>query len=222
MGESNDNRIREVVDTIITHPSFRQTLSNILNQSPTIAATGDPHTSSSSELSRPIVPPSNPTNFNASTSDRYATPSEEFSALFRRGSSRGRPPTFQRGISHHQNARARRRAASVPYARASNNNNDRSKRKDEIFRTKEVILLPDSKTDRVVRAAEKANLMEHGFVLCETKIDKNWSDKEVFQHLDQCFEEKLRSEDFSSVKVGATTKSTLYVPCADNNLEPQI
>jgi hypothetical protein len=50
--------------------------------------------------------------------------------------------------------------------------------------------------------------MEHGFVLCETRIDKNWSDKEVFQHLDRCFEEKLRSENFSSVEVGATTIST--------------
>ena len=68
--------------------------------------------------------------------------------------------------------------------------------------------MPDSKTDRVVRAPEKANLMDQGFVLSETKIDKNWSDKEVFEHLDRCFKEKLRSEDFSSVKVGATTIST--------------
>jgi hypothetical protein len=59
-------------------------------------------------------------------------------------------------------------------------------------------LLPDSKADRVVRPPEKANLMEHGFVLSEVMIDKNWSDKEVFQYLDQCFQEKLSSESFSS------------------------
>jgi hypothetical protein len=46
-------------------------------------------------------------NSNASTSSRYTTPSEEFSALFRQGSSRGRAPTFQHGISHRQGARAR-------------------------------------------------------------------------------------------------------------------
>ena len=127
--------------------------------------------------------------------------------MFRRGSSCDRAPTLQRANSHHENAGAGTQVASVPYARPSNNN-DRSKRKDNIFRTKEVILLPASKTDRVVRAPEKANLMEHGFVLSETKIDKNWSYKEVFEHLDGCFEGKLRSEDFSSVKVGSTTIST--------------
>ena len=229
MGENNEDRIREVVDNIITHPSFRQTLSNILNQSPTITAASDTSLSSN-QLSRPTTTTHNSSvhstpvhqtnssinsnrnlnssiNSNASTSSRYTTPSEEFSALFRHGSSRGRAPTFQRGISHRQGARARRRAASVPYARASDNN-DRPRRREEIFRSKEVILLPDSKTDRIVRAPDKANLMEHGFVLCETRIDKNWSDKEVFQHLDRCFEEKLRSENFSSVEVGATTIST--------------
>ena len=141
MGENNEDRIREVVDNITTHPSFRQTLSNILNQSPTITAASDTSLSSN-QLSRPTTTTHNSSvhstpvhqsnssinsnrnlnssiNSNASTSSRYTTPNEEFSALFRQGSSRGRSPTFQRGISHRQGARARRRAASVPYARAS-------------------------------------------------------------------------------------------------------
>ena len=144
-------------------------------------------------------------NPGTSTNGRYTTPNEEFSALFRQGSSRGRAaPSFQRGISHRQAARARTRATSVPYAR---NSNDRL-RKEEIFRTKEVILLPDSNSDKIVRPPEKADLMERGFVLSETKIDKNWSDKEVFQHLDQCFEEKLRNEEYSIMEVGATSIST--------------
>ena len=54
MGENNDDRIREVVDNIITHPSFRQTLSNILNQSPTITAASDTSLSSN-QLSRPTT-----------------------------------------------------------------------------------------------------------------------------------------------------------------------
>ena len=96
----------------------------------------------------------------------------------------------------------------MPYTRGSDSNRHR---KREIFRSKEVvILLPDSKTDRIVRASEKASLMERGLVLNEVMIDKNWSDKEVFQYLDECFKEKLSSESFSSVDVGGTTISTQY------------
>ena len=95
----------------------------------------------------------------------------------------------------------------MPYTRGSDSNRHR---KREIFRSKEVILLPDSKTDRIVRASEKASLMERGLVLNEVMIDKNWSDKEVFQYLDECFKEKLSSESFSSVDVGGTTISTRY------------
>ena len=134
MGENNDNRIREVVDNIITHPSFRQTLSNILNQSPTITAASDTSLSSN-QLSRPTTTRHNSSvhstpvhqsnssinsnrnlnsliNSNASTSRRYTTPSEEFSALFRQGSSHGRAPTFQRGISHRHRIKISNRKAT--------------------------------------------------------------------------------------------------------------
>ena len=233
MNAADDQKVREVVENIINHPSFRASLSNILNNScdqssSSSTATSTRETSlisspglfrlrndnsfgsatnaSSSSTSSVLQSNSSTTNRTAST-NTYTTPSEEFSALFRQGSSRGRAPIFQRGISHRQSARARRRAATVPYTRGSDSNRHR---KREIFRSKEVILLPDSKTDRIVRASEKASLMERGLVLNEVMIDKNWSDKEVFQYLDECFKEKLSSESFSSVDVGGTTISTRY------------
>ena len=169
MNAADDQKVREVVENIINHPSFRASLSNILNNS----------------------------------CDQ---------------SSRGRAPIFQRGISHRQSARARRRAANVPYTRGSDSNRHR---KREIFRSKEVILLPNSKTDRIVWASEKASLMERGLVLNEVMIDKNWSDKEVFQYLDECFKEKLSSESFSSVDVGGTSISTRYAFCFVCRLRPK-
>ena len=230
----NDDKVREVVDNIITHPSFRAALSNILNNSCNHSTTTtNDITLSSPPLFRPAndnssgcaanvratsvqQSSSNNTNpcFNPSTNQpptangRYTTPCEEFSALSRPGSSRGRAPLFQSGISHRQSARARRRTATAPYTRGTDN--DRPRKREEMFRSKEIILLPDSKADRVVRPPQKANLMEHGFVLSEVMINKNWSDKEVFQYLDQCFKEKLSSKSFSSVEVGATTISTRY------------
>ena len=165
MNAADDQKVREVIENIINHPSFRASLSNILNNScdqssSSSTATSTRETSlisspglfrlrndnsfgsatnaSSSSMSSVLQSNSSTTNRTAST-NTYTTPSEEFSALFRQGA-----PIFQRGISHRQSARARRRAATVPYTRGSDSNRHR---KREIFRSKEVILLPDSKTD---------------------------------------------------------------------------
>ena len=109
--------------------------------------------------------------------------------------------------------------ANVPYTRGFDSNRHR---KREIFRSKEIILLPNSKTDKIVRASEKASrLVEGGLVLNELMIDKNWSDEEVFQYLDECFKEKLSSESFSSVDIGGTTISTRYAFCFVCRLSPK-
>ena len=189
--------------TLSSPPLFRPGNDNSSGSAANIHATSVQQSSSNN-----TNPCFNPSTNQPTANGRYTTPCEEFSALFRPGSSRGRAPLFQRGISHRQSARARRRTATAPYTRGTDN--DRPRKREEMFRSKEVILLPDSKADRVVRPPQKANLMEHGFVLSEVMINKNWSDEEVFQYLDQCFKEKLSSESFSSVEVGATTISTRY------------
>ena len=130
----NDDKVREVVDNIITHPSFCAVpLINIFNNSCDQSTTTTSDTTSSPPLFGPVndnssgsaahfratsvhrqsTCSSSNTNpgLNASTvtsqhttvatpTGRYITPCEEFSELFQRGSSRGRAPTFQRGISH--------------------------------------------------------------------------------------------------------------------------
>ena len=52
------------------------------------------------------------------------------------------------------------------------------------------MLLPDSKADRVVRAPEKADLMEQGFVLSKLTINKTWSEHEVIEYFKDCFKKK--------------------------------
>ncbi len=82
---------------------------------------------------------------------RYTSPCEEFSALFRPGSSHGRAPLFERGISQRQSARAHRWTA--PYTRGPDN--DQPRKRKEMFTSKQVILLSNSKADRVVRPHKK-------------------------------------------------------------------
>lgn len=212
----DEGKVKELVGTILSHPSFRETLNNLFNNS-----TSTPTTLQS--VNRP-TPPSDlqstrrstagsisttSTSSATSSTSRYATPAEEFSSLFRRGStSRGSTLTFQRGVSHRQSnqaARVRRRAASAPYTTSQNSN--RPWAKDEIFRTKDVVLLPDSKADRVVRPPEKANLMERGFVLSELMINKTWSEHEVIAYFEDCFKEKLTD----TAVVGGTPVTSRYV-----------
>ena len=195
-------KVKELVGTILSHPSFLETLNNLFNNSsstPTALPSGQ-SVNRSTPLSNlqstrrsttgSISATSNSSATSSTSSCRYSTPAEEFSALFRRGSSScSSTPTFQRGVSHrqpNQAARVRRRATSAPYTTSN-----RPRARDEIFRTKDVVLLPDSTADRVVRAPEKADLMERGFVLSELAINKTWSEHEVIEYFEDCFKKKL-------------------------------
>ena len=141
----DEEKVRELVGSILSHPSFHETLNNVFNVS-----------LSSSET--PSRPPLLGSSSSAASSSRYTTPAEEFSALFRRGSSRGRTfsATFQRGVSHRpssqqaQHVQGRRRTASAPLY-SSQLRNNRPRRREEIFRTKNVVLLTDCKAERTVR-----------------------------------------------------------------------
>ena len=171
----DEGKVKELVGTILSHPSFREALNNLFNNS---SSTPTALPSGQSVINR-STPPSNlqstsrsttgsisgtSTSCGTSSTSRYSTPAEEFSALFRRGSSScSSTPTFQRGVSHrqpNQATRVRRWAASAPYTTSRNSNRPRAR--DKIFRTKDVVLLADSKAERIVRAPEKADLMERG------------------------------------------------------------
>ena len=54
------------------------------------------------------------------------------------------------------------------------------------------MLLPDSKAERIVRAPEKADLMERGYVHSELVVNKTWSEHEVIEY----FEEILRGRRY--------------------------
>ena len=198
----DEGKVKELVGTILSHPSFRETLNNLFNNS-----SSTPTALPSGQSVNRSTPPSNlkstsrsttgsisatSTSCGTSSTSRYSTPAEEFSALFRRGSSCSSTPTFQRGVSHrqpNQATRVRRRAASAPYTTSQSSNRPRAR--DEIFRTKDVVLLPDSKAERIVRAPEKADLMERGYVLSELVVNKTWSEHEVIEYFEDCFKEKL-------------------------------
>ena len=200
----DEGKVRELVDSIVSHPSFRETLNNMFNNSASSLQTSRPETSrqSNNSLSQSSTTTlSTSRSSNAPTSNRYATPAEEFSALFRRGSSRGRS-TFQRGVSHRplrgQASSVRRRTASAPpYS-------SRPRKRNDNFRTKDVVLLPDSKADRVIRAAEKADLMERGLVRSELLVNKTWSDLEVLKYFEDCFKENLSNVDVATEMSGTS------------------
>lgn len=101
---------------------------------------------------------------------------------------------YQRGFNHRER-RGRRRVAAAPVAPYSDQRQGRRTQRGryQTFRTKEVVLLPESKTNQVLRPPGKANLMEKGFVHSELVINKGWSDKEVVAYFEQCFIEKLSS-----------------------------
>ena len=65
----DEEKVRKLVESILSHPSFRETLNNVFNVS-----------LSSSET--PSRPPLLGSSSSATSSSRYTTPAEEFSALF--------------------------------------------------------------------------------------------------------------------------------------------
>ena len=54
------------------------------------------------------------------------------------------------------------------------------------------MLLPDSKAELVLRPPRKAVLMERGLVLSELMINKGWSEQEVTEYLEGCFQDTLQ------------------------------
>ena len=111
----DEEKVRELVGSILSHPSFHETLNNMFNVSSSTSLEtpiessqqANDHTSHSQLPTRVSLQRS---NSSTATSNRYATPAEEFSSLFRRGSSHGitASATFQRGVSHrHSNQQGR-------------------------------------------------------------------------------------------------------------------
>ena len=96
-GESTRTCGQHCIPSIV--PRNVDWLNNMLNNSQASTSTPEASRQSNNSQSSTSTPASSSTHSNAPTSSRYATPAEEFSALFRRGSSRGRS-TFHRRVSH--------------------------------------------------------------------------------------------------------------------------
>ena len=202
--------IDELVGNIISHPSFQETLNNVLRALPSTAevATARAGASSPTAPTRPIL----------DDRQQFNNAQEEFSSIFRRGNSLDSRQRFPLGRNIGRNAYSTsiKRPSSVPatpYTRpasqgsrraSSQNGNGRSK-----FRLKEVILLADSRADQVVRANQKALLMERGHVLNDLEMDKNWTEEQVLSCLEECFHEILQSISKE------TPQSSRYISCID-------
>ena len=151
--EVDEEKVKSLVGSILSHPSFRTTLNNIFS-SDSLTATREQQQPSlgpcdlgrSSSCSSVV---SSRSNGHTSTvtatqsharSTTYTTPAQEFSAIFRTGGSSQRETGFQRGINHYRAGRGRRNAPyTVPNSQQKNSHRTQGG-KDQQFRTKEVIL----------------------------------------------------------------------------------
>ena len=206
------DKVRELVGSILNHPSFRETLNDVF--SPTMRASNAEQRLDQRSNSRPATPADesaqSPMTINNNRPSRpmpvHTTAAQEFVAIFRRGGSTQSQINYQNGINHRSRRGAQpyrvpnageRQSRSVLRGRAGASG--RTKSRDQTFRTKEVILLPESTTQKVVRPPKKAVLMENGFVLNELSIDKGWSSVEVLKYFEESFAGKL-GPDTSDMK----------------------
>ena len=188
--------INDLVNSIVSHPMFRDSLNQILSNNENGISLNDD--------ARP----------QQSSNRQFVSPAEEFSAVFRRGGSTA-GPVFQRGRAHGPAARGRnvrnapyqpRRSSSSPGNSNCTSRGGRAGRNvappaastaarnvsvSTIFRTKEVVLLPSSTENEVLRGRRKSLLMSQGFVRSELELDRNWSEKEVIEFFEDCFKDKL-------------------------------
>ena len=160
-------KVRELVGSILTHPSFRETLNNVF--SPTMRASNtEQRRNQRSNNNRPAAPDeaaqsSIICNNNRPSLPLHTTAAQEFAAIFRRGGSTQRQLDYQNGINHRSRRGTQpyrvpnageRQSRSALRGRAGTSGGTKSK--DQTFRTKEVILLPESTTQKVVRPPRKA------------------------------------------------------------------
>ena len=187
LGKMAERNLDELVGNIISHPSFQATLNTVFRASPSTAeATARPGTSRVEN---------NQQQFNDAQ--------EEFSSIYRRGNSLGSRQRFPRGRNIRRGGGSSTgisRPSSVPatpYTRPATQGNRRSSSQNgsarNKFRVKEVILLVDSKADQVVRANQKALLMDKGHVLNDVEMDKTWTEQQVLSCLEECFHDILQS-----------------------------
>ena len=177
----------ELVGNIISHPSFQATLNTVFRASPPTAEAA--------------VHPETPRLGN-NQQQRFNNAQEEFSSIFRRGNSSGRQ-NFPRGRNIRRcggSSGGTSRPSSVPatpYTCPSTQGSHRSSSQNgsarNKFRVKEVILLADSRADQVVRANQKALLMDKGHVLNDVEMDKSWTEQQVLSCLEECFHDTLQS-----------------------------
>ena len=165
-----------IVNNIISHPSFRETLNRILDtqtglQSPSVSSNeahshqgqGSIQHSIDVQEKQRIRPSGGPS--------RFQTPAEEFRELFNRGGSSVPRSNYCRGRSYSASGVGRRRGTG-PYNRPNDRLRSASAtsrpssgsvaRASTIFQTKEVVLLNSKSESEVLRGAQKASLMERG------------------------------------------------------------
>ena len=171
-----DGNVNNLVNTIVHHPVFKETINAILSVSNTQPSTSvSPATDQTDNRSTNVTSHFGSSICNTGRNQRrFHSPAQELSAIFRRGGN----STFQRGINH----KPRR---PVPYQRAAAATSTSTVNRNRIFRTKEVILLPGVAENEVVRGPRKSDLMGQGFIRSELEINKCWSEVEIMDFLEK-------------------------------------
>ena len=179
---ASDGNVNNLVNTIVHHPGFRETINAILSGS---------STQPSSSLSSATIQTDNrstnvtsPIGSNTCKSDknqhRFDRLARELPTIFRCRSN----SMFQRGINH-----IPRRP--IPYQRTVAATSTSTVNRNQIFRTKKVILLPGVAENKVVRGPGKSDLMDQGFIESQLAINKCWSEVEIMDFQEKQLEEKL-------------------------------
>ena len=168
-----DGNVNNLVNTIVHHPAFRETINAILSGSNTQPSSSvSPATDQTDNRSTNVTSPFGTSICNTGRNQRrFDSPAQELSAIFRCGGN----STFQRGINH----RPRR---PVPYQRAAAAISTSTVNRNQIL---EVILLPGVAENEVVRGPRRSDLMSQGFIRSELEINKCWSEVEIMDFLEK-------------------------------------
>ena len=158
-----DGNVNNLVNTIVHHPAFRETVNAILSGSNTQPSSSVRlATDQTDNRSTNVTSPFGSSICNTDRNQRrFDSPAQELSARFRRGGH----STFQRGINH-------RLTRPVSYQRAAAATSNNTVNRNRIFQTKEVILLPGVAENEVFRGPRKSDLMGQGFIRNELEINK--------------------------------------------------
>ena len=116
-----------------------------------------------------------------------SSPSQEMGRIFLRGGAAGGRGTKRRASS-----------ALPPSRRPQQPTGTQTTPVKREFTTKEIILLPSSNQDTIVRGSRKQELMAGGFCLSEVTMNKDWTEKECEEFLESIFSSKLENLPSSS------------------------